>query len=96
MAFPKKLISFLIKFVIIVIIVIAVIAGGLFVYYIVTLENAELYVPDEFALYLKVDSIRDIYDAQGETVWQNVYYHVPKITLKSLNIQMALCQKTFD
>jgi hypothetical protein len=79
MAFPKKLVSFLIKFLLIIIIVIAVIAGGLFVYYLITMQNAEEYVPDDFALYLKVDSIREIYDNVLDLKAINVILSTPQL-----------------
>jgi len=79
MAFPKKLVSFVIKFVLISIIIFAVIAGGLFVYYLVTMENAEEYVPDDFALYLKVDSIREIYDNVLDLKAADVIFSSPEL-----------------
>jgi hypothetical protein len=79
MGVPKKLVSFLIKFMLVFIIVIAVCAGGLFVYYVLTLQNAEEYVPDDFALYLKVDSVRQIYDNVLDLKAADVVFSTPQL-----------------
>jgi len=79
MSVPKKIFSFLLKFVLIFFIVLAVIAAGLFVYYLVTLQDPTDYVPDDFALYLKVDSIRQIYDNVLDLKAADVVFSTPQL-----------------
>ncbi|MBN2353240.1 MAG: DUF3352 domain-containing protein [Spirochaetales bacterium] len=62
MAFGKKLLKFFLKFVLVIVIVLAVAAAGLGVYYLVTLRSAEEYLPAKFLFYVKIDSLKEIYE----------------------------------
>jgi hypothetical protein len=62
MAFGKSLLKFFLKFFLVIVIFLAVIAAGLGVYFVVTLQTAEDYLPGEFLFYVKIDSLKEIYD----------------------------------
>lgn len=62
MGFFKKFFSGLFKFILILIIIILIIAAGLVIYYYLTRQDAASYLPDDFFIYVKIKSIRDIYD----------------------------------
>ncbi|MBN2442255.1 MAG: PQQ-like beta-propeller repeat protein [Spirochaetales bacterium] len=62
MGFFKKFFSGLLKIMLILLIIILVIAIGLFIFYFVTQQEAISYLPDDFFVYVKIQSLRDIYD----------------------------------
>ncbi len=62
MAFGKKILKFFLKFILGVVIVLAVAAAGLGVYYLVTQRSAEEYLPAKFLFYVKIDSLKEIYE----------------------------------
>ncbi|MBN1413317.1 MAG: hypothetical protein JW969_20920 [Spirochaetales bacterium] len=62
MSWVKSLFKFIVKFLIIVLIVVAVISAGLTVYYFVTIQSPLDYLPENFLLYAKIDSLKDVYE----------------------------------
>ncbi|MBN1699858.1 MAG: hypothetical protein JW881_20275 [Spirochaetales bacterium] len=62
MGFFKKFFSGFFKVLLVIIIIVVVLAGGLTLYYFLTKEDPVAYIPDNFLFYVKVNSIRYIYD----------------------------------
>ncbi|MBN2536302.1 MAG: DUF3352 domain-containing protein [Spirochaetales bacterium] len=58
----KKFLTGFFKFILVFILIILIIAVGLIVYYYVTKQDAASYLPDDFFIYVKIKSLRDIYD----------------------------------
>jgi hypothetical protein len=79
MAAAKKILGFLLKFLVVLAALLVLSGAGLFIYYLVTLEDPLEYVPDDFALYLKVDSIREIYDNVLDLKAADVVFSTPEL-----------------
>ncbi|MBN1524234.1 MAG: hypothetical protein JW904_07130 [Spirochaetales bacterium] len=62
MAFIKKFFKFFAKLFLILGIIVLVAVAGVTIYYLVTLESAEDYLPEDFLLYVKIDSLKNIYN----------------------------------
>jgi hypothetical protein len=62
MGFLKKFFSTILKVILIIVIVLLVLAGGLTLYYFLTREDPAVYIPNNFLFYVRVNSIRYIYD----------------------------------
>jgi hypothetical protein len=62
MSAMKKIVSFLIRFFLVIILIIAVAFAGLIAYYFITKKSASDFLPGAFTAYVKVSSIKDLYD----------------------------------
>jgi hypothetical protein len=62
MPFLKSLGKLFLKFILIIFILLVVICAGLLIYYAFTIQSAEDYLPKDFLFYVKIDSLKDIYN----------------------------------
>lgn len=62
MAFFKSLLKFFLKFFLVIVVILVVLFAGILIYYAATIRSAEEYLPREFLFYVKIDSLREIYD----------------------------------
>lgn len=58
----KKIGFFLLKFLLVILIIIILVIIGLFIYYLITIQSFQEYLPSNFILYAEVESIKEIYD----------------------------------